>query len=170
MDTNLQKGTKRVERAKKLRPGDRQISITSPKVLVCQALKEKINLARERSSRRATKRFRDAVLDLPKLYKLRMLKLERVNPKSFSTHSAREKDGDGLKRRLFLFAFLLVFERNQLNSSSFEGLRKVEVSTAREEPLVDNALATWAKCMSSSEGSRHVDKRNALLEPSWTMP
>uniref|UniRef100_M1CTW6 Uncharacterized protein n=1 Tax=Solanum tuberosum TaxID=4113 RepID=M1CTW6_SOLTU len=58
MDTNLQKGTKRAERRKKREPSDRQVHLASrrvgirpPNVLVCQALKEKIKLARERSSR-----------------------------------------------------------------------------------------------------------------------
>ncbi|WMV32583.1 hypothetical protein MTR67_025968, partial [Solanum verrucosum] len=41
---------------------------------VCQALKDKINSARERNSRRVAKRFRDAVLDRPKLQNLRILK------------------------------------------------------------------------------------------------
>uniref|UniRef100_M1D975 Uncharacterized protein n=1 Tax=Solanum tuberosum TaxID=4113 RepID=M1D975_SOLTU len=80
-DTNLQKGTKRAERRKKRELGDHQVhlasrrmTITSPKVPVCQALKDKIKLARERSSQRIAKWFRDAVLDCPKLQTLRMLK------------------------------------------------------------------------------------------------
>uniref|UniRef100_M1D8A3 Integrase core domain containing protein n=1 Tax=Solanum tuberosum TaxID=4113 RepID=M1D8A3_SOLTU len=45
-----------------------------PKVPVCQALKERTKLARERSSRRITEWFCDVVLDRPKLETLRMLK------------------------------------------------------------------------------------------------
>ncbi|WMV37722.1 hypothetical protein MTR67_031107 [Solanum verrucosum] len=37
-------------------------------------MKEKIKLARERSCRRIAEWFRDIVLDLPKLQKMRMLK------------------------------------------------------------------------------------------------
>uniref|UniRef100_M1DVC7 Uncharacterized protein n=1 Tax=Solanum tuberosum TaxID=4113 RepID=M1DVC7_SOLTU len=65
---------KAAERTKKTRPGDRLIhwasrrmSITSPKVSVCQALKEKIKSAMEWSSRRVAEWFRDAVFDHPKL-------------------------------------------------------------------------------------------------------
>ncbi|WMV50384.1 hypothetical protein MTR67_043769 [Solanum verrucosum] len=50
------------------------MAITSPKLLVCQTLEEKIKLAREKSSRRITEWFRDAVLDCPKLQNLKMLK------------------------------------------------------------------------------------------------
>ncbi|WMV33054.1 hypothetical protein MTR67_026439, partial [Solanum verrucosum] len=45
---------------------------------VCQALKKKINLARERSSRRVTEWFCDAVLDRPKLQNLMMLKAKAI--------------------------------------------------------------------------------------------
>ncbi|WMV45973.1 hypothetical protein MTR67_039358 [Solanum verrucosum] len=41
---------------------------------MCQALKEKTKLVRERSSRRITEWFHDAVLDRPKLQPLRKLK------------------------------------------------------------------------------------------------
>uniref|UniRef100_M1DMD7 Gag-pol polyprotein n=1 Tax=Solanum tuberosum TaxID=4113 RepID=M1DMD7_SOLTU len=41
------------------------MAITPPKVPVCQALKEKINLAIERTSRCVVEWFRDAVLDRP---------------------------------------------------------------------------------------------------------
>uniref|UniRef100_M0ZV68 Polyprotein protein n=1 Tax=Solanum tuberosum TaxID=4113 RepID=M0ZV68_SOLTU len=44
------------------------------RIPVCQALKEKIKSARERSSWQISKWFRDAVLDRPKLQTLRMLK------------------------------------------------------------------------------------------------
>uniref|UniRef100_M1D840 Polyprotein protein n=1 Tax=Solanum tuberosum TaxID=4113 RepID=M1D840_SOLTU len=80
-DSNLQKGTKRAKRRKKREFDDHlvhlvshRMAITSPKVPVCQALKEKIKLVRERSTRRIAESFRDAVLDLPKLQTLRMLK------------------------------------------------------------------------------------------------
>uniref|UniRef100_M1DPS0 Uncharacterized protein n=1 Tax=Solanum tuberosum TaxID=4113 RepID=M1DPS0_SOLTU len=50
------------------------MAITSPKVPVCQALKEKVKSARKRSSRRVAKKFCDAVLDCPKLRNLKMRK------------------------------------------------------------------------------------------------
>ncbi|WMV18696.1 hypothetical protein MTR67_012081 [Solanum verrucosum] len=66
---------------KKSKPGVRQVHLVSrqmaawpPKVLVCQALKERTKLVREKSSRWITKWFRDAVLDRPKLQTLRTLK------------------------------------------------------------------------------------------------
>ncbi|KAG5580814.1 hypothetical protein H5410_051441 [Solanum commersonii] len=75
------KRNKVAERTKKRRPGDcrvhwasRRMATISPKVLVCQALKEKINLVRETSSKRVAKWFRDTVLDHPKLQNWRMLK------------------------------------------------------------------------------------------------
>lgn len=70
MDNNLQKGTKRDERTKKWKYGDHQMFITSPNVPVCQAMKDKTKLVRERSSRRIAEWFRDAVLDRPKLQNL----------------------------------------------------------------------------------------------------
>ncbi|WMV25070.1 hypothetical protein MTR67_018455 [Solanum verrucosum] len=80
-DTNLQKGIKRAEGTKKCKPGDRQAQLASrptnsrpPKVPVCQALKERTILARERNRRQIAEWFRDAVLDRPKLHTLRMLK------------------------------------------------------------------------------------------------
>ncbi|KAG5580847.1 hypothetical protein H5410_051474, partial [Solanum commersonii] len=80
-DTNLQKRTKRAERRKKREPGNVQVhlenhrmAITSLKVPLCQAMKEKIKLARERSSRRITKWSHDAVSDRPKLQTFKMLK------------------------------------------------------------------------------------------------
>ncbi|WMV25227.1 hypothetical protein MTR67_018612 [Solanum verrucosum] len=45
----------------------RQMAVIWPKIPVCQALKEKIKSAMEWSSRRVAERFRDAVLDHPKL-------------------------------------------------------------------------------------------------------
>uniref|UniRef100_M1DKA6 Uncharacterized protein n=1 Tax=Solanum tuberosum TaxID=4113 RepID=M1DKA6_SOLTU len=48
--------------------------MVSPNVPVCQALKEKIKLAIERSSRRVGERFRDAMLYRPKLQNLKLLK------------------------------------------------------------------------------------------------
>ncbi|KAG5632356.1 hypothetical protein H5410_004073 [Solanum commersonii] len=50
------------------------MAITSPKAPMYQALKEKINLSRERNSRRVAEWFRDTVLDHPKLENLRMMK------------------------------------------------------------------------------------------------
>uniref|UniRef100_M1DK27 Uncharacterized protein n=1 Tax=Solanum tuberosum TaxID=4113 RepID=M1DK27_SOLTU len=78
---DLGKRNKATERMKKRRPVDRlihwasqRVAIISPKVPVCQGLKEKIKLARERSSRRVTEWFRGTMLDRPKLQNLRMLK------------------------------------------------------------------------------------------------
>ncbi|WMV33111.1 hypothetical protein MTR67_026496 [Solanum verrucosum] len=62
MDTNGQKGTRLLKERRKE---------------VCQALKEKIKSARERSSRRVAEQFRDAVLDRPKLQNLRTLNLSK---------------------------------------------------------------------------------------------
>uniref|UniRef100_M1DYE3 Uncharacterized protein n=1 Tax=Solanum tuberosum TaxID=4113 RepID=M1DYE3_SOLTU len=50
------------------------MAMISSKVPVCQALKVKIKSAIEKSSRRVAERFCDAVLDLPKLQNLKMLK------------------------------------------------------------------------------------------------
>ncbi|KAG5631358.1 hypothetical protein H5410_003075 [Solanum commersonii] len=80
-DTNLQKGTKHAQRMKKCKLGDCQVHLAScqmaispPKVPVCQILKKRTMLARERSSRWIAEWFRDAMLDRPKLQTLRMLK------------------------------------------------------------------------------------------------
>ncbi|WMV24232.1 hypothetical protein MTR67_017617 [Solanum verrucosum] len=48
--------------------------IRPPKVPVCQALKEKTKLARERSSRQIAEWFLNAVLYGPKLQNMRMIK------------------------------------------------------------------------------------------------
>ena len=77
----MEKRKKTVERTKKRRPIDLLINqashwmtTISPKVLVCQALKEKIKLERERNSWRVAEWFRDAVLDCLKLQNLRIMK------------------------------------------------------------------------------------------------
>uniref|UniRef100_M1DN46 Polyprotein protein n=1 Tax=Solanum tuberosum TaxID=4113 RepID=M1DN46_SOLTU len=74
MDTNKQKGTRQLAERQKRRPEDRlnhwassRMALTSPNVPMCQALKEKIKSAIEKSSRQVTERFRDAVLHRPKL-------------------------------------------------------------------------------------------------------
>ncbi|WMV13625.1 hypothetical protein MTR67_007010 [Solanum verrucosum] len=46
------------------------MAIISPKVLVCQALKEKIKSTRERSSRCVAEWFHDAVIGSPKVIEL----------------------------------------------------------------------------------------------------
>uniref|UniRef100_M1DCM7 Uncharacterized protein n=1 Tax=Solanum tuberosum TaxID=4113 RepID=M1DCM7_SOLTU len=81
LDNNGQKRNKVAKRTKKRRLVDRLIhwashrTVTiSPKVPVCQALKEKIKSAIEKGSRCVVEWFRDAVLDHPKLQNLRMLK------------------------------------------------------------------------------------------------
>ncbi|KAG5580605.1 hypothetical protein H5410_051232, partial [Solanum commersonii] len=102
------------------------------KLPVCQALKEKIKLAIERSSRQVAEWFRNAVLDLPKVVVanatlpscfwlarergigLTWVQLKRVNPKPFSTHSARESEWT--KAKAVLNICLLVFEKNQFDS------------------------------------------------------
>uniref|UniRef100_M1DHQ9 Uncharacterized protein n=1 Tax=Solanum tuberosum TaxID=4113 RepID=M1DHQ9_SOLTU len=72
---------------KKRNLGDRQVRLAShrvaiqpPKVPVCQALKERTKLARERSSQQITEWFRNAVCVRLKLQTLRMLKakIERL--------------------------------------------------------------------------------------------
>lgn len=78
MDTNGQKGTRHLKERRKegmlIAYSTGRVAEWSPKVLVCQALKDKIMLAIERSSRRVAERFRDAKLDRPQLQNLRMLK------------------------------------------------------------------------------------------------
>uniref|UniRef100_M1DED9 Gag-pol protein n=1 Tax=Solanum tuberosum TaxID=4113 RepID=M1DED9_SOLTU len=71
-------GNKAAKRTKKRRPVDRlihwasrRVAITSPKVLVCQALKEKIKLVREMSSQHVAERFRDAVIGSSKVTELK---------------------------------------------------------------------------------------------------
>ncbi|KAG5571436.1 hypothetical protein H5410_061202 [Solanum commersonii] len=63
MDTSWEKGMKRAERRKKTELADRQVHLAN----LCQALKEKIKLARERSTRWIAEWFRNAILDHPKL-------------------------------------------------------------------------------------------------------
>ncbi|WMV24880.1 hypothetical protein MTR67_018265 [Solanum verrucosum] len=59
METNKQKGTRQLKEQRKE---------------MCQALKDKIKSAIERSSWRVADRFYDAVLDRPKLQNLKMMK------------------------------------------------------------------------------------------------
>uniref|UniRef100_M1DXL8 Polyprotein protein n=1 Tax=Solanum tuberosum TaxID=4113 RepID=M1DXL8_SOLTU len=77
----IKKRNKAVKRTKKRGPDDRltkwasrRMAMISPKVVVFQALKEKIKSALERRSWRGAERFRGAVLDHPKLQNLKMLK------------------------------------------------------------------------------------------------
>ncbi|WMV30761.1 hypothetical protein MTR67_024146 [Solanum verrucosum] len=74
MDTNEQKGTRQLKEQRKeglmirlTHWASHRLAMISPKVPVRQALKEKIKWAIERSSRHVAERFRDAVLDRPKL-------------------------------------------------------------------------------------------------------
>uniref|UniRef100_M1DRA2 Uncharacterized protein n=1 Tax=Solanum tuberosum TaxID=4113 RepID=M1DRA2_SOLTU len=78
MDTIEQKRIKTTKRTKKGRHEDRlnhwashRMALVSPNVPVCQALKEKIKSEIERSSRRITDQFRDAVPYRPKLQDLK---------------------------------------------------------------------------------------------------
>ncbi|WMV50396.1 hypothetical protein MTR67_043781 [Solanum verrucosum] len=78
MDINGQNGTRQLKEQRKegmlIAYSTGRVAEWSPKVLVCQALKEKIMSAIERSSRRVAERFRNAVLDRPQLQNFRMLK------------------------------------------------------------------------------------------------
>uniref|UniRef100_M1D9Z9 Uncharacterized protein n=1 Tax=Solanum tuberosum TaxID=4113 RepID=M1D9Z9_SOLTU len=79
--TLMRKRNKAAKRTKKRRSDDRlthwtsrRMAIVLPKVPVCQALKEKLKSAIKKSSQRVGERFRDVVLDQPKLQNLKMLK------------------------------------------------------------------------------------------------
>uniref|UniRef100_M1A2T3 Uncharacterized protein n=1 Tax=Solanum tuberosum TaxID=4113 RepID=M1A2T3_SOLTU len=85
-DMALHRGTvrnKAADRTKKRRPEDRlnhwasrRIALVSPNVPVCQALKEKIKSAIERSSRRIVEQFRDTMPYTQSYRTSRMLKVK----------------------------------------------------------------------------------------------